>query len=273
MNLDELAPVLRRMLLLLLLVAMSPLAAWGPYGHQVVAEIAARELNPTARAEVERLLGDRAGNAMREASTWADEIRGEERWRHTGSWHYLNFERGDCSYIAKQNCRGGNCVVGAIEREARILADRKASKAKRANALRFVIHFVGDVHQPLHAGFSHDRGGNDFQVRYGRDGGNLHGFWDQDIIRADRGRLAVNPHADDLFAAPGPDGDWHWHDNAAATWAEASCSVVQQPDFYPPRGRIDDAYVRRFAPVVDDQLEAAGHRLAALLNQILGPSP
>jgi hypothetical protein len=273
MNLDELAPVLRRMLLLLLLVAMSPLAAWGPHGHQVVAEIAARELNPTARAEVERLLGDRAGNAMREASTWADEIRGEERWRHTGSWHYLNFERGDCSYIAKQNCRGGNCVVGAIEREARILADRKASKAKRANALRFVIHFVGDVHQPLHAGFSHDRGGNDFQVRYGRDGGNLHGFWDQDIIRADRGRLAVNPHADDVFAAPGPDGDWHWHDNAAATWAEASCSVVQQPDFYPPRGRIDDAYVRRFAPVVDDQLEAAGHRLAALLNQILGPSP
>lgn len=248
-------------------------SAWGPHGHQVVAEVAARELNPAARAEVERLLGDRAGNAMREASTWADEIRGEERWRHTGSWHYLNFRRGDCSYSAKQNCRDGNCVVGAIEREARVLADRKASQAKRANALRFVIHFVGDVHQPLHAGFGHDRGGNDFQVRFGLDGGNLHGFWDQDLIRAYRGRLAVMPHADDLMAAAGPDDDWHWHGAAAAGWAEASCAIVQQPDFYPPRGRIDDAYVRRYAPLVDDRLEAAGRRLAALLNQILGPSP
>lgn len=247
--------------------------AWGPHGHQVVAEVAARELTSATRTEVERLLGDRAENAMREASTWADEIRSDEAWRHTGSWHYLNFERGDCSYSAKQNCRGGNCVVGAIAREARVLADRKASKTKRTNALRFVIHFVGDVHQPLHAGFSHDRGGNDFQIRYGRRGGNLHGFWDQDIIRGYRGRLAVTPHADDLLASSGPNGDWHWRDVAPKTWAEASCAIVQRPDFYPARGNIDDDYVQRFAPIVDDQLEAAGHRLAAVLNQILGAAP
>ena len=252
------------------LFAAGAAAAWGPHGHQVVAEIAARELSPAARAEVERLLGDRASNAMREASTWPDEIRGEERWRHTGSWHYLNFERGDCSYSAKQNCRGGNCVVGAIEREARILADRKASKAKRANALRFVIHFVGDVHQPLHAGFGHDRGGNDVQIRYGREGGNLHGFWDQDIIRAYRQEFAVMPHADDLLAAAGPEGDWHWRQTAPVAWAEASCAIVQRPDFYPERGRIGPDYVQRFAPLVDEQLEAAGHRLAETLNQILG---
>jgi hypothetical protein len=238
-----------------------------------VAEVAARELNPTARAEVERLLGDRASNAMREASTWADEIRGEERWRHTGSWHYLNFERGDCSYSAEQNCRDGNCVVGAIKREARILADRKASKTQRANALRFVIHFVGDVHQPLHAGFGHDRGGNDFQVRYVRDGGNLHGFWDQGILRAQRGKLSVMPHTDELLATKGPDGDWHWQATAPVVWAEASCAIVQRPDFYPARGEIRPDYVQRFAPIADAQLEAAGHRLADTLNQILGTSP
>jgi hypothetical protein len=263
----------RRFLLVAGLLVAGAASAWGPHGHQVVAEVAARELNPTARGEVERLLGDRAGNAMREASTWADEIRSDERWRHTGSWHYLNFERGDCSYDAKQNCRDGNCVVGAIEREARILADRKASKAKRANALRFVIHFVGDVHQPLHAGLGRDRGGNDVQIRYGREGGNLHGFWDQDIIRAYRGKLAVMPHADDLLARDGAAGDWRWRDRSPIVWAEASCAIVQRPDFYPARGNIDNRYVQRFAPVVDDQLEAAGHRLAALLNHILGAAP
>ena len=263
----------RSLLFALALCAAGAASAWGPHGHQVVAEIAARELSPSAKAEVERLLGDRASNAMREASTWADEVRNEERWRHTGSWHYLNFRRGDCSYSATQNCRGGHCVVGAIEREARILADRKAGKAKRANALRLVIHFFADVHQPLHAGFGHDRGGNDFQVRHGREGGNLHGFWDQDILRAHRGKLAVMPHTDELLATAGPEGDWRWQASAPVAWAETSCTIVQRPDFYPARGEIRSDYVRRFAPIAEAQLEAAGHRLAETLNDLLGTSP
>lgn len=247
--------------------------AWGPHGHQVVAEIAARELDPGARAEVERLLGDRASNAMREASTWADEIRGEAPWRHTGPWHYLNFERGDCSYHARENCKDGNCVVGAIERQVKILTDRKASPDQRTNALRFVIHFVGDVHQPLHAGFSNDRGGNDFQIRNRREGDNLHGFWDQDLIRAARGKLEVMAHVGDLLQQDGPDGEFGWQRRAAGSWAEQSCRIVQQPDFYPPRGRIDDDYIRRHAPTADTQLEFAGHRLARLLNSVLATTP
>ena len=244
--------------------------AWGPHGHQVVAEVAARELNPTARAEVERLLGDRAENAMREASTWADELRSDEAWRHTGSWHYLNFERGDCHYSARKVCPSGDCVVGAIQREARVLADRKATALRRAQALRFVIHFVGDVHQPLHAGYRDDRGGNDFQVRNRREGDNLHGFWDQDLLRAARGELKVMVHANDLTQLSSPEGDWHWGESAPVAWAEASCEIVQRDDFYPARGRITPDYIARFSPVADAQLEAAGHRLGALLNTLLG---
>ena len=247
--------------------------AWGPHGHQVVAEIAARELTPHARAEVERLLGDRASNAMREASTWADEIRGEAQWRHTGSWHYLNFERGDCHYSAKRNCRGGNCVVAAIEREVRTLGNRKAGKTERTNALRFVIHFIGDVHQPLHAGFGHDRDGNDFQVRYGREGENLHGFWEQDIFRAARVTLKVMPHVQDLLTQPGPTMDWRWRPSAPAEWAVSSCAIVQRDDFYPVRGVIDSGYISRYVPVAEDQLEAAGHRLAEVLNLTLDKAP
>lgn len=259
----------RALLFCLTLLVTHAASAWGPHGHQVVAEIAARELTPTARAEVERLLGDRASNAMREASTWADEIRDQPQWRHTGSWHYVNFANDDCTYSSKQNCRNGNCVVGALEREAQILADRKASKAKRANALRFVIHFVGDGHQPLHAGLASDRGGNDYQIRRGREGGNLHGFWDQGLLRAARGKLAVMPHVAELLKHPGPEGDVQWTPVSASAWTEAACAIVNQPGFYPERGRIDAAYVEHFAPIADVQLELAGHRLAALLNAVL----
>jgi hypothetical protein len=257
----------------LLLSGLGEVLAWGPHGHEVVAEIAARELDPAARAEVERLLGDRASNAMREAATWADEIRSEPQWRHTGSWHYLNFQRGDCSYDPRHNCRKGGCVVGALERETRTLANRKAGARERANALRFVIHFVGDVHQPLHAGFSEDRGGNDFQIRNRRDGDNLHGFWDQDLLRAARGELKVMAHVEDLLRRPGPDGDLAWQRTAPIAWAEQSCRIVQDDGFYPARGRIDAAYVEHFGPVADAQLERAGRRLAALLNDVLKGAP
>ncbi len=244
--------------------------AWGPHGHEVVAEVAARELSPGARIEVERLLGDRASNSMREAANWADDARNEPKWRHTGIWHYLNFVRGDCSYDGRDNCRGGQCVVAAIERETRLLADRRASPERRADALRFVIHFVGDVHQPLHAGFRDDRGGNDFQIRHRREGDNLHGFWDGDMFRAARGKLDVQAHADDLLARPGPPADLAWHNRTAQRWAEQSCRIVQHPDFYPLRGRIDPAYIAHHSAIADDQLEVAGHRLAQLLNTTLG---
>ena len=264
--------VVRSALALLGLLIAATAQAWGPHGHQVVAEIAARELTPEARVEVERLLGDRASNAMREVASWADGIRNEPQWRNTGTWHYLNFERGDCSYNPRENCAGGNCVVAAIEREVKVLADRKSDTRKRANALRFVIHFVGDVHQPLHAGLSQDRGGNDFQIRNRREGDNLHGFWDQDIIRAARHKLDVSAHVADLLRAPGPSGDFAWQRRAPGLWAEQSCRIVQQPDFYPPRGRVDDVYVQQYAAVADAQLESAGHRLAQLLNSVLQPA-
>ena len=262
--------MIRYALLLFAALGAGAAAAWGPHGHEVVAEIAARELSPSARSEVERLLGDRASNAMREAASWADEARNTPRWRHTGQWHYLNFARGDCSFDARDNCRGAQCVVAAIERESKRLADRTLSSADRADALRFVIHFVGDVHQPLHAGFREDRGGNDFQIRHRREGDNLHGFWDQDLLRSARGQLNVRAHVDDLLARAGPSDDFAWRPQSAARWAEQSCRIVQQPAFYPARGRIDRVYIDTHARIADAQLELAGHRLAQLLNSTLG---
>ena len=259
--------------ILILLLLANTASAWGPHGHEVVAEVAARELTPAARMEVERLLGDRAGNAMREASTWADDVRNEPTWRHTSAWHWVNFRRGDCSYSSRDNCRNGDCVVGALERYAAVLAQRKAKRADRVIALKFLIHFVGDVHQPLHAGFADDRGGNDAQIRFGREGGNLHGYWDSDLIR--RSQLSVRAYADSLLdtARESDVVSFRWHPRAPGMWAEESCRIVQQPDFYPGRRVPEADYAGRYLGVANERLEAAGHRLAKLLNTLLAATP
>lgn len=241
--------------------------AWGPRGHELVAEIASRELRPDVKKEVERLLGDRADLAMREAATWADEARNEPAFRNTGNWHYVNFPRGQCQIDRATQCRDGNCVYGALEAQGKRLQNRKLKLAERAEALRFVIHFVGDAHQPLHAGWKDDRGGNDKQVRAGRrEGGNLHGFWDGDLIRRDNTR--VREHADQILT-PMPKLDRTWDANAATDWALESCQIVKHPDFYFKGVDLPADYVSTFRPVAERRLVEAGYRLGSLLNQVL----
>jgi len=254
-------------IVLALLFGAGPVQAWGPHGHQLVAEIAARLLRPSARREVERLLGDRADLAMREASTWPDTIRDQPGYRDTGPLHYNNFPRGQCQYRPQRDCRNGRCLVGAIERFAALLADSGAGDRKRAEALRFVIHFVGDIHQPLHAGWGDDRGGNDFQVRIGRDGRNLHSLWDDYLIR--QAGLGLRAHRDQLERLQFKPGQLVWDRAAPARWVEESCRVIAL-GVYPDTPAIDRAYVERMRPVAERRIALAGQRLAVLLNALLG---
>jgi len=243
------------------------LGAWGPRGHQIVAEIGARHLNDTAAREVARLLGDRPSNAMREASTWADDARNQPEYKHTFNWHFVNFEKGNCTLDRKRQCPDDSCVFGAIESQTKRLGNRKLSDTERAEALRFVIHFVGDVHQPLHAGWRHDRGGNDTQVRVKREGSNLHGFWDNTLVfRPDTRVLA---HADIVEEAP-TKATTAWTNTAAVDWTLESCKIVAQPGFYPVKGNLAPNYVETYKPVADRRMHEAGLRLAALLNATIG---
>ena len=266
----------------LLAALLFPVAAsaWGVHGHELVAEIAARNLQPAARSEVERLLGDRADLALRAVSTWADQVRDLPKYRDTAPLHYVNFPRSVdfprnvCRYDAQRYCRGGSCVVGAIGKYVARLADHGASKRSRAEALAFVVHFVGDIHQPLHAGWRDDRGGNDVQIRIGRKGSNLHALWD-DVLARGAG-LRVREHADLLLATPlTAEPMWAWSDAAPAAWAEApaawaeeSCRIVAD-GLYPETLDISDAYVKRMLPIAQERIELAGRRLAAVLNAVL----
>ena len=137
--------------------------AWGAEGHRIVALIAASELTPQAKAQVESLLGGDAASSMAELSTWADEIK--FRRHETGPWHYVDIEIDSQGYNAARDCPTGDCVVAQIERDEHIVGDRSLAMPVRAEALKFLIHFVGDLHQPLHCADNHDRGGNEVKVK------------------------------------------------------------------------------------------------------------
>ena len=239
-----------------LLVPVAALA-WGAQGHQAVATLAQASLNPKAASEVHRLLALEPGETLASISTWADEHRDPA----TTAWHYVNFPPSSCSYEPARDCPDGNCVVGALKRQLEILASG-APAAERLLALKYVVHLVADVHQPLHAGYAQDRGGNRYQLQAFGEGTNLHALWDAGLIRnlhLDTAKLSARLRPKPLPSSPG--------DLDVARFAEESCRIVGMPGFYPER-KVDDAYIERFTPVMEQRLSIAGARLAGLLNRL-----
>lgn len=229
--------------------------AWGKEGHQVVALIVQSQLTPKARAEVDRLLALEPGQTLVSISTWADEHKN----RSSAPLHYVNLPRGVCVYDKSRDCPEGKCVVGAIERELEILGS-KAPDVKRLMALKNLVHFVGDVHQPLHAGPTDDKGGNKYQLQAFRKGTNLHALWDSGLIK--NLKQAPQEMADRLLTMlPGLILD----DLSPVNAAQESCGIVSIEGFYPER-RVSPDYVGRYTPVIERRLAEAGGRLAGLLN-------
>jgi hypothetical protein len=151
---------------------------WGAHGHRIASRVAESRLSPAARDAIRGLLHE--GDSLLTVCTWADH-EGHEAVPGSASWHYVNVSV-DAPHYADRYCRGGNCVVDKIKSYRKVLADRRAPKAERARALLFFVHFVEDVHQPLHVGDRNDRGGNNTQVQFLNEGDNLHRLWDSTIL-------------------------------------------------------------------------------------------
>lgn len=232
-------------------------SAWGAAGHRIIAMLAEAQLSPAARKEINRLLSQEPGATLPNISTWADEHRNPA----TAAWHYVNFPRGDCNYDASRDCPDGKCVVAAIDRQIEILKS-SADDDKRLTALKYVVHFIGDVHQPLHAGFGEDRGGNSYQLQAFMRGSNLHAIWDSGLIKAlQQENDAIVKR---LLNAPRPIAMTPF--SSAATAME-SCNIVSKRDFYPDR-LVTLTYVERYLPIMEYQLMRAGYRLGQVLNEL-----
>lgn len=261
--------------LALLATVAPPAFAWGALGHRLVGHLAEDDLSSAARTEIAGLLAGEPEPSLAGISTWADELRANDPdlGRRSAPWHYVTMRAPDCGYDAARDCPDGNCVVGAIEEQARVLADRSRPLDARRRALKFVVHFVGDIHQPLHANNHGDKGGNTVQLRVptpggGEKGSNLHSFWDSGLIGLTGldepqylARLRVMPLA---VALPRPALP-----PAAGAWASQSCAIAMRPGLYPEGARPAPGYAADWTPVVDVQLRRAGAQLAHVLNAAL----
>jgi len=265
-------------------VALIPAGAngWGCEGHRTVVRIAARHLSAHARQELRALLTAHpidpslkrfcqpvSPDPFVDAATWADDIRDERL--ETSEWHFLDIPRGAARDTAKAACPATGCVTTAIAQQLKVLRSN-AADAERADALRFVIHFVGDLHQPLHCTTNDDRGGNCVPVRFfdkppvlqkGSDGKpikgkfkpNLHGVWDSSIIAADLKARGIKlwEFADDIdkkfstqistwMAAQVRLEDWAWDSHQLSenvAYGKLSTAIPLEADTRP--GTCDNA--------------------------------
>jgi hypothetical protein len=253
--------------------------AWGPDGHRISGEIAWRNLTPRAKEAVRGLLPEGPWDTLAEASTWADTYAREHprEWRWLDPLHYVNADPRGGAVHAGRNC---GCVVGAIEIQADRLRDPKASHDDKIEALRLVAHFVGDVHQPLHVAHPDGRGGTTVDVRFDGKRMTLHQLWDSGLLerRLRERRRGRGPrwraHAQSLADAVSASERAQWGASREPNaWASESLLLARAYTFSVHEDdALGDAYYERSLPVVEQRLQQAGVRLAALLNAIFDPA-
>ena len=255
--------------LLALLLAPFNLLAWGALGHRAVARIAENHLTPRARTEVARLLGT---ETLPLVSTWPDEIRSDPQYSTTGPWHYVNVASGlDLpGFVAQLTATPAGPPSNAYMALAQVRKDLKdpaKTVEEKRFALKFLVHLVGDVHQPLHVGHAEDRGGNSISVSWrGRDA-NLHSIWDGDLVEYP-GLTYTEMAAAYDHATPTQIKQWQKDD--VSTWLFESyqlCTPIYAAAA--ANAKFDYRFYPAFAPNVEERILKAGIRLAGVLNEAL----
>ena len=241
---------------------VTPEARWWDLEHRTVALIAEDRLSPRARGAVRDILG---GQRLADASVWADNIR---QYRHDADpLHYVNIPLSAATYDSARDCPQGRCIIAAIAADRRLLADPATSPDQRAEALRFLIHFMGDLHQPLHVADNGDRGGNQRVVYLDGDSTSLHAVWDGKLL--ERGGLSDRAYKEQLQRQMRGLDLAALERGTVADWAMEGHRVAQRGYRLPADGRLDSAYVAMARGAIDHAIIAAGVRLAYLVNQSL----
>lgn len=251
-----------------------PAVGWGPDGHRIVGEIAWARLDPEARRMVRRWMPDETYGSLARTSDWADTAaRRQSELEWALPLHYVNVSPDAKRYRGRRDCPGGDCVVAAIGRFQGELAAARAGDrtADPVQALRFLSHFVGDLHQPLHVSHPDGRGGNRTFVLFYGEVVDLHRIWDsgwleQAIAALPRGRRDWEGYVGYLLERRAS-STLGQETLSPKAWADESLALAREWAFDPPEsvGPTDLPGIRA---VIDRQLLKAGNRLAALLNEI-----
>jgi len=260
-------------------LAPAPALAWGKTGHRVVAALADAQLSGLARAHVKELLGV---ESLDEAATWPDEMRSAptQFWQKTATpWHYVTLNG-----VIYDHAPSEGDALQALQRFSATLRDPNASLAEKQLALRFIVHLVGDLHQPLHVGKCCDKGGNEVKVKWFGKDQNLHSVWDSALV--DDEQLSFTELAAKLRRHTSNDDVIRWWDINPRDWISESAQIRETVyPAMPPKGaknkkgepavpELSYSYVYKFTPVMEQRLKQAGVRLAAYLNAIYAePQP
>ncbi|GBR06175.1 S1/P1 nuclease [Acetobacter oeni] len=281
--------------------SISQACAWGPNGHAIVADIAQAHLTPSTLTAVRTLLATEGYASLDQVASWPDTIGHISKSKggapETLAWHYVDIDAANPAYDQPRDCPDQICVAEKLPEQERILADPAATATKRLTALKWVVHLIGDMHQPLHAvERDHDKGGNTIHVTYFGDNlnghMNLHSLWDEGILDHATG-LKVGPHYTIDFSSaqkeamklnasvtPGEIAFWTAditaadNRNAAIDWVDESHSLARTVAYGTlPRAQkaeLGEDYTTLAWPVIQLRLEQAGVRLAAVLNASFG---
>jgi hypothetical protein len=260
---------MRRLVVLFWLAAAPQVYGWGGEGHILVARLAAARLSPRVTARIAEILGP--NTTLAGIASWADQVRNARK--ETGPWHYIDIPIDKPHLDMLRDCPKGECVIAKIEELRRTLADKSTPPEKRKEALMFVVHFVGDMHQPLHCSDNHDKGGNDAKLEFFGRPTNLHSLWDS-------GLLARMGTEDALFAELAkeltPKRAKNFAKGSVRDWAEQSHRQGQLVVYGSlPKVeagaaiQLSESYEKTGDPVVKEQIERAGVRLAKVLNAAL----
>lgn len=256
----------KKIILAILIFAPLYSFCWGVTGHRVVAEIAQRHLSGKAKKELKKLIGR---ESLQQWANWPDFIKSDTThvWDMASKWHYVNIA-GDLpkdEFLNKLKNLQGENLYTQIKAMAAQLKDKMLSQEKRQIALRFLIHFVGDLHQPLHVGREEDKGGNDIKVSWFDKQTNLHSVWDGSLVDFQQYSYTEYAHYLDIAAT---DVVKVWKQSSLEEWFYESYSLANKVyASVPADGKLGFRYNYIFQKDLDLQLLKGGVRLAELINK------
>ncbi len=237
---------------------------WGRTGHRATGEVAEKYLSKKAKKQISDLLD---GQSLAFVSTYGDDIKSDPQYRKYGPWHYVNLAKDETEYT-KEKANPSGDLVYAIRKNIEVLKNPNATKEEKAFHLKLLVHFMGDLHQPMHTGRGEDKGGNDIQVRWFGGGSNLHRVWDSEMINDFQMSFTeLAESTEDLSKQEvkaikaGSVLDWMYDSKELS--AEVYGSVEKGE-------KLGYEYMYEWFPTVHQQLQKGGIRLATVLNDIFG---